>query len=99
MRIVPYDGRDDLEDIKSLSLLIKAVPFEDSYAPAFVLISPDDDYVITIEEASCLMDGIEIANQRIDELIAYILNGKIVKQLSESYDEEEDEEYDNGESD
>ena len=101
MRIIPYDGKEQLEDIESLSIMIKAVPFENGYAPAFVLISPHDDHVITIDEVACLMDGIEIANERMDELIAFILNGKGIP-ASEGLDEyeflEEDED-DNGESD
>lgn len=86
MRIVPYEDKIDLEEVSSLSIMIKTVPFENGYAPAFVLISPSDDYEITIEEAACLMDGIEIANTRIDELISLILQGKI-----NGYDDDDDD--------
>lgn len=99
MRIIPYDGKEDLEDIKSLYILIKSVPFENGYAPAFVLVSPEEDYLITIEEASCLMDGLEIANERIDELISYILNGRMLSNSEEFEEEQEDKDDDNGESD
>jgi hypothetical protein len=92
MRITPYEGQDSLEDIESLSILIKAVPFEGSYAPAFVLMCPDEDYPITIEEAACLMDGIEIANKKIDDLIAMILQGVVKGEIyGSSLDYEEDE--------
>lgn len=104
MRIIPYEGRESLEDIDGLSIIIKAIPFEDGYAPAFVLVSPDEDYLITIEEASCLMDGIEIANEKIDELIAFILQSKIHDTLGSAYEDYEESEYledndDTGESD
>lgn len=100
MRIVPYEGNEKLEDIQSLSILIKAVPFENGFAPAFVLISPDEEHLITIEEAACLMDGIEIANERIDELISFILQNTMSDRSSseEDYEEEFDED-DLGESD
>jgi hypothetical protein len=93
MRIVPYEGNLRLEDIESLSILIKAVPFEDSFAPAFVLISPDEDHAITIEEAACLMDGIEIANERIDDLISFILQNNMGYQVDQedNYEQEFDE--------
>jgi hypothetical protein len=100
MRIVPYEGNLRLEDIESLSIIIKAVPFENSFAPAFVLISPDEEHAITIEEAACLMDGIEIANERIDELISFILQNNMSGESGEeeSYQEEFDED-DIGEGD
>jgi hypothetical protein len=78
MRIIPYDGDDDLEDIESLTILIKAVPFQGSYSPAFTVVSPYEDYLITMPEAICLMEGIDLANSRIDELIAQLLLAKRV---------------------
>ena len=101
MRITPYEGSKSLEEIEGLSIVIKAVPFEDSYAPAFALICPDEEYLITIEEAACLMDGIEIANERIDELIAFILQGKVYERLnSKEYDfEDDDDDEDDDEDD
>jgi hypothetical protein len=104
MRIVPYDGDEEIEDIPTLSILIKAIPFEDGYAPAFTLVAPTDDHFISIDEANCLMDGIEIARDRVDELIALMLQSKIAERFAEQqiilYDQdEEDEEDDNGEGD
>lgn len=105
MRIVPYDGDDNLEDLRTLSILIKAVPFEDGYAPAFTLVAPTDDHFISISEANCLMDGLEIASRKIDELIAMMLQSKIAEHLSKDsdtvdvfdQDDWEDEDDDNGE--
>ena len=37
MRIIPYNGEENLEDIDSLSIVIKAVPFEGSFVPAFFI--------------------------------------------------------------
>jgi len=73
MRIIPYDGDKNLEDIESLSIIIKAVPFENSYVPAFFIQSPEEDYPMSLDEMNCLMDGIEIARKSVDHIIAFIL--------------------------
>lgn len=73
MRIVPYDGNETIEEIQALTLIIKCVPFENSYAPAFILTSPSDDYDITMDELASLMDGLEIAQTRVDNMIDYML--------------------------
>ena len=86
MRIVPYDSDESLEEIDSLYIIIKAVPFEDTYAPAMVIVSPEDQYKIDIDELNCLMDGIEIAEEKISEIINYILNTKTFR--SEDDDDE-----------
>lgn len=78
MRIVPYTNlEEDLEDIKSLQINIKSIPFEKSYVPSFIIITPSDDYIISIDELNALMDGIEIAKNEIDNLINYLLRFKI----------------------
>lgn len=77
MRITSYNSDIELEDIESLQIIIKAVPFEDSFVPAFVIMSPDDKYPMSIEELNALMDGVEIARSKIDEVINYILRKKI----------------------
>jgi hypothetical protein len=76
MRIVPYSDDGDLEDLETLTIIIKAVPFEDSFIPAFYISSPSEDYMMSIDELSALMDGIEIANKSVDDIIDYILNSK-----------------------
>ena len=86
MRIIPYDSDESLEEIDSLYIIIKAVPFEDTYAPAMVIVSPEDQYKIDIDELNCLMDGIEIAEEKISEIINYILNTKTFR--SEDNDDE-----------
>ena len=83
MRIIPYDGDQNLEDIESLSIIIKAVPFEDSYVPAFFIQSPEEDYAMSLDEMNCLMDGVEIARKSVDQIIAFILKHN---------DEEDDDE-------
>jgi hypothetical protein len=92
MRITNYPHNYDIEDIETLTITIKAIPFEGYFVPAFVLISPDDDYSISLDEVNCLMDGIEIANKKIDDLITYILRNKI-------FNDKEGFEDDNGEGD
>lgn len=85
MRIVPYSKNNDLEDIETLTIIIKSVPFEDGYAPAFYISSPSEEYLMNIEELSCLIDGIDIAKKSVDEIINYILT-------SNNKDIEDDEE-------
>ena len=106
MRIVPYDGEESIEDLDTLGLVIKAIPFEGSFVPAYSMIAPDDNYFITIDEINALMDGVEIAREKLDELIAIMLQGKIAERLMQSednvimYDQEEEvDEDDNGEGD
>lgn len=77
MRITSFNSDINLEDIESLQIIIKAVPFEDTYVPAFVIMSPEDKYPMTIDELNALMDGVEIARNKIDEIITYILRKKI----------------------
>jgi len=95
MRISNYDSELNLQDIESLSVMIKAVPFENSFVPAFLIISPDDNYKMDIDEINALMDGVEIAKARLDEIIDYLLRKKIFRNA----EEEEKEIDDFGESD
>ena len=73
MRIIPYNGEENLEDIESLSIIIKAVPFEGSFVPAFFIQSPEDNYPMTLDEVNSLMDGVEIARNSLDHIIAYLI--------------------------
>jgi hypothetical protein len=75
-RIVPYSSNEDIGDFETLEITIKAIPFEDSYAPVFYISSPSDDYVMDIEELSCLMDGVDIARKNIDDIIDFLLRSK-----------------------
>lgn len=81
MKISSFDSDVNYEEIQSLQILIKSIPFEDGFVPSFVMMSPDDDYDITIDELNALMDSIEIARQRIDEIIEYVLRKKIFDKL------------------
>lgn len=73
MRIIPYNGEENLEDIESLSIIIKAVPFEGSFVPAFFIQSPEDNYPMNLDEINSLMDGVEIARNSLDHIIAYLI--------------------------
>lgn len=77
MRIVNFDDDTELEDIPSLQIVIKAIPFEEGYVPSLVIMSPDQEYPMSIDELNALMDGIEIAKNKIDEIITYVLKIKI----------------------
>ena len=67
----------------------------ESFVPAFLIISPDDNYQMDIDEINALMDGVEIAKARLDEIIDYLLRKKIFRNA----EEEEKEIDDFGESD
>ena len=90
MRIIAFDGDSELEDIPSLAIVIKAVPFEKSFVPAFFIQSPDDDHNMCIDELNALMDGIEIAQRSIDRILAFILKDNY-KQIDEQYQQKIDE--------
>ena len=81
---------NDLDEIETLTIIIKSVPFEGGYAPAFYISSPSDDYMMTIDELACLMDGIDIARKSIDEIIDFILHS--TRSNIENHEDEEDEE-------
>lgn len=95
MRIVDYSSNEDFNEIDTLTITIKAVPFEGHFVPAFLITSSDDDYVINLDEMHCLMDGVEIAQKKIDDIINYILKTKVMIDL-ETEDGDDD---DPGESD
>lgn len=83
MRIENYNSDISLEEMETLQIVIKAVPFEKSYAPAFVLMSPEEEYPMSLDELNCLMDGVEIAKNKIDEIINYILRKKVFNQTED----------------
>ena len=73
--------------METLQIVIKSVPFEEGYIPAFVIMSPEDQYPMTLDELNALMDGIEIARDKVDEIITYIIR----KKLSRYEDGEQDD--------
>lgn len=73
MRIVPYLGNDDLNNIESLSIIVKAIPFEGSYVPTFFLSINSEDYEIDLDELTALMDGLEIATKHVDNMINWMI--------------------------
>jgi len=77
MRIVNFDNEMEYEEIPSLQLVIKAVPFENGFVPSFIIMSPTEEYGISIDELNALMDGIEIAKNKVDEIITHILKTTI----------------------
>lgn len=88
MRIIPYNGEENLEDIESLSIIIKAVPFEKSFVPAFFIQSPEEEYPMSLDELNCLMDGIEIAHKNVDHIISFLLQRSFDKEDKDSKDED-----------
>jgi hypothetical protein len=87
MKIVAYDGEEYLPDIEGMMVMIKAVPYEGTYAPALIFMSPNDGYVMDMDELNALMDGIEIASKKIDEIVDYIIRNNLFKRLSDLKDD------------
>lgn len=92
MRIVPYSGKENVEDLDNLYVIIKAVPFDGGFAPAVIIVSPDDNHLLGIEELGALMDGLEIAEERVSEIIDFISHNKMYSSIEIENEEEEDEE-------
>jgi len=88
MKISNFEDNTDLEDIRSLQIIIKAVPYEKSYLPVFVIMSPEENYPMSLEELNSLMDGVEIARSKLDEIINFILKKHL---FSENEDMEKNE--------
>lgn len=89
MRIVNYVGNEDFNEIETLTITIKAIPFEGTYVPAFLITSPDDEYNIKLDEMNCLMDGVEIAERKIDDIINFILTTKVKPAIEIEEDEDD----------
>lgn len=87
MRIVNYEGSQDFNEVETLTITIKAIPFEGIYVPAFLITSPDDEYSIKLDEMHCLMDGVEIAQRKIDDIINFILTTKVMPTIEEDDDD------------
>jgi len=94
MRIIPYLGDEELEDIPSATIIIKSVPFENSYVPACLMNAPVDDYEIDLEELNALMDGLEIATKQIDLMINSLISPKRVADSDVTVFDYETEEFD-----
>mgnify|MGYP007071610313 CR=1 FL=1 len=76
MRITPFTNGETTDDFETLEIVIKAIPFQDTYAPVFYISSPSEDYLMNIDELACLMDGIDIARRNVDDIIDFLLKGK-----------------------
>jgi hypothetical protein len=83
MRIIPFDEAISIEEIETLSIFIRAIPFESGYAPAMFIESPYNDYTLSLDELNSLMDGIEIAHEKVSEIINFIINTKTFKRNQE----------------
>jgi radical SAM superfamily enzyme YgiQ (UPF0313 family) len=73
MRIIPYNGEENLEDIESLSVIIKAIPFENSFVPAFFIQSPEEDYRL-MKESGCY--GLDVGVESFSETVRFELGKK-----------------------
>lgn len=71
--IVPFSGYEDVDEYESLEITIKTVPFQDTRIPIFYISSPSEDYEMTLEELNALMDGVEIAQKNISDIINFLI--------------------------
>lgn len=92
MRIVPYTEKINIEDLDTLYVIVKAVPFEGGFAPAVVIVSPGNDHLLSIEELGSLMDGFEIAEERVSEIIDFIAHKSSFISIEVDNDSDIDEE-------
>jgi hypothetical protein len=104
MRIVPYSNNDDLDNIESMAVIIKAIPFEDSFVPTFFLNINSEDHPIDLDELNALMDGLEIAMKHVDSMINWLIRSpsmvdddaivppEMLEEIMEQEDEDEEEE-------
>jgi len=78
MRIVPYSSDEEIDSFPTITIVIKSIPFEDSYVPACVINTSSEDYIITLDELNSLMDGLEIVSKQVDQMINFLISPKMI---------------------
>ena len=71
MKITPVDGLN-LQDLETLAIMVRLVPWEGEFIPHFMLMSQEErpeDCNATVMELAALQEGLYHAANRIDEMI------------------------------
>ena len=74
MKIVPGTG-EDVTEIEEMSLTVKLLPDNNGdLNPVFYMVSPGEDYDVTIMHLRLLINGLELGMSSLDNMISCMLN-------------------------
>ena len=74
MKIVPATG-EDVTEIEEMALTVKLLPDnKGELNPVFYMISPGEDYDVTIMHLRLLISGLELATNSLDTMISCMLS-------------------------
>lgn len=74
MKIVPATGQD-VTEIEEMSLTVKLLPDNDgNLHPVFYMVSPGEDYDVTIMHLRLLIGGLELGISSLDTMISCMVN-------------------------
>ena len=74
MKIVPGTG-EDVTEIEEMSLTVKLLPDNNgNLNPVFYMVSPGEDYDVTIMHLRLLINGLELGMNSLDNMISCMLN-------------------------
>ena len=85
MKITPVDGIE-LQELETLAIMIRLIPWEGEFIPHFMLMSQEDrpeDCNVTVMELASLQEGLYHAANRIDEMIRSLFTSLKIEQLEE----------------
>ena len=85
MKITPVEGIN-LQDLETLAVMIRLVPWEGEFIPHFMLMSQEErpqDCGATVLELAALQEGLYHAANRIDEMIRSLFTSLKISQLDE----------------
>jgi len=74
LKIVPGTG-EDVTEIEEMSLTVKLLPDNNgNLNPVFYMVSPGEDYDVTIMHLRLLINGLELGMNSLDNMISCMLN-------------------------
>ena len=74
MKIVPGTG-EDVTEIEEMSLTVKLLPDNNGdLNPVFYMVSPGEDYDVTIMHLRLLINGLELGMSSLDNMISCMLS-------------------------
>ena len=74
MKIVPATG-EDVTEIEEMALTVKLLPDnKGELNPVFYMISPGEDYDVTVMHLRLLISGLELATNSLDTMISCMLS-------------------------
>ena len=85
MKITPVDGLD-LQDLETLAIMVRLVPWEGEYIPHFMMMSQEErpeDCNVTVAELAALQEGLYHAANRLDEMIRSLFTALKMEQMQE----------------